>query len=1575
MRWGIAKISALVAGALWATIGALDGGPASAICNVIPGTAQTFRGTLGNLNRPFASPGDRVEVRLSPLCDAASPGFPSTAEELVVSVAFTPPHGRRSLVVLAYDCERLGAALAACGDAAAVRCVSATAAALDVVELEDQRRLRFAFPDTRGFIPPADDPAGDLALTGPATIAVTTADDPLPCDLVATPCAAQASLIACVDELFAIDGSCGASPHATFSHFTALPVPNDYQALCTEPAVPSGPCTGLAEAIHFSVDAEGNILLPMDWRGVLVPSTVPVARLLRGSARIAAGASDAALRVPSNHYLGSYTPEGAKMPPLLDPQTDPRAGELLTLFGSADAPQSVLRIARRSPTGRACTDGIADGHPCEDADDCPQGSCAPAAPLFDLGDRLRAGVGPVVIERFGAGVCQDSGQPCGADQDCAASRCVAYRIEAKDPVPLDGLVESERMLSIVASEGIEGKPLNADSDTTDDVLVLVDRASGAVEPPGAPSRRAVARIRQPPFTFPALAVENDVVAFLEPEPLEGDCAIPANCDHNGDGDVFDTILRVFRVEPDGATDVMAGRNLAVDAAPLVDDRSLAVSGGLVFFRAPELAACRYELTLASVSSTGEAGNGWSQSPGLSGDGRFIAFLSGSTNLVSDDPDEFMDIFVRDRETGENLRVATAWGLLRPAISADGRFVAYSGCRLEGYECQYLRGPLEVFDRDTGTTTRVSSDAIEPTISGNGRFVGFTSSANDVVPGDTNDNVDVFVYDRQTGSATRISPDPGGFWPALSFDGRFVAFGNQQHFVHDRVTAENALVSVDSSGRPPDDGLLLHGPPVISGSGRFIAFHSGSSQLVAGDTNGNGDVFVHDRVSRQTTRVNLDSAGRQIRNAELLSYVSNESISFDGRLVAFASPAAKLVADDPDDGSRHIYVHDRLTGMTARVGSGAIHGGAYQPAISADGGDVAFSVGAFEGDIFVHGCNRAAAGSDLTGDGRSDAVVLQVLDAASQDLLSLCPAGQVGVTGRTAVFLRPEAAGNAPASAGCPDGQVLDRGVDLNGDGDAVDDVVHLWRGSGAVLNLRCPATALSASPDWVAALVPKSAPSSGPFGSAEGDGANTVKIYQLDGAAPQSCADWLDVGQAGDAISVSGPTIAFTTPESARRIDLNDDGDAVDRVLQLYVADLAQPMNAGTLINVGHAAEEFVLGTNLVAFRTRECAHGGSAVSETCASGGTDYNGDGDADDDVLQIYDLRTRELVNTGQAVIPCRLEACDPRVPYRVLSNTVTFLTLEADQDEDLNGDDDRQDLILQTFNVQVAPRSATAALAAGVGTAPRHERTRRRDGAVFAGALTTVGTLAAGICTDTGQPCAADEACPDGTCFLPPGGCIEDLGTPCAPQGGGGCGEREFCQPIADTPGRGTCRIVRGTCDTVADCRALSACTSADRCTCEDAGPTGRRLVAPLRAHGGAVFVSAEARENGAAAACTGERCTAGTSSGDLVIAAAADSDADEIPDPFDNCPSVPNPDQLDSRDQGIGDACRSSPRPPCVGDCDSDGTVTVGELVTGVNIALERVPIAACTALQTDSGTVRIDALLRAVGAALGGCPT
>ena len=228
------------------------------------------------------------------------------------------------------------------------------------------------------------------------------------------------------------------------------------------------------------------------------------------------------------------------------------------------------------------------------------------------------------------------------------------------------------------------------------------------------------------------------------------------------------------------------------------------------------------------------------------------------------------------------------------------------------------------------------------------------------------------------------------------------------------------------------------------------------------------------------------------------------------------------------------------------------------------------------------------------------------------------------------------------------------------------------QGVGPTVNLGRAATAVVASTTRVAALVSEPAQGASIL-NGDGDALDQVlQVYSIAGAA------WSNVGYAADALAISGDHVAFITPEAAQGgPSLNGDVDTDDRVVQVYDAATA------TRTNLGLAAEELVLGEpvgtvcgphHLMAFRSLEAAEGNA-----------DQNGDGDTLDGVLVVYDLTTDTTYALGEAVTPCRLEACDPRAPYRVNGGEVRFLTFESDQSQDLDGNGVIGGLVLQNFDI--------------------------------------------------------------------------------------------------------------------------------------------------------------------------------------------------------------------------------------------------------------------------------------------------
>jgi Tol biopolymer transport system component len=210
----------------------------------------------------------------------------------------------------------------------------------------------------------------------------------------------------------------------------------------------------------------------------------------------------------------------------------------------------------------------------------------------------------------------------------------------------------------------------------------------------------------------------------------------------------------------------------------------------------------------------------------------------------------------------------------------------------------------------------------PSISSDGRFVAFGSDGDNLVSGDTNVSEDIFVHDRQTGQTSRVSVSSTGvqgedhsFDPSISSDGQFVAFESTAHnlmpgelyssldvVVHDRQTSQTKKANVFSTN---EQTYIDSSSPSISSDGRYVAFESSALTNVDGGLKFVGDIFVHDRQTGQTSRVSVSSTG--IRGN---GWSSSPSISSDGRFVAFGSDSDNLVSGDTNI-SEDIFVHDRL----------------------------------------------------------------------------------------------------------------------------------------------------------------------------------------------------------------------------------------------------------------------------------------------------------------------------------------------------------------------------------------------------------------------------------------------------------------------------------------------------------------------------------------------------------------------------------------------------------------------------------------------------------------------------------------
>jgi Tol biopolymer transport system component len=368
-----------------------------------------------------------------------------------------------------------------------------------------------------------------------------------------------------------------------------------------------------------------------------------------------------------------------------------------------------------------------------------------------------------------------------------------------------------------------------------------------------------------------------------------------------------------------------------------------VGAALVASAVPASAAP--DTVLVSRAGGGAQANDRSWGYAASGDGRYVLFESSGTNLVRGDTNGVADLFVHDRRAKRTTRGSVASGGAEAnasssdaVLSRDGRYVAFRS-EASNLVPRDSNGQADVFlhDRSTGRTTRISvtpKGQIHGTVhsiamSADGRSVTYTSDAPDVVPGDTNDTTDVFVYDRPTGKTSRVSVGTGGTQgdsysteSALSADGRYVAFSSASSnlvpgdtnaqvdvFVHDRRTGTTRRASADDGGAQSEDSA---NEPVISANGRYVAFAS-SARLDPADTDEESDVFVRDLVTRRTELVSGEGGTFPV------DQFSTPAISADGRRVAFHAGSPFLLHKaSPGELIEYEAIYDRRTGQTTRV---------------------------------------------------------------------------------------------------------------------------------------------------------------------------------------------------------------------------------------------------------------------------------------------------------------------------------------------------------------------------------------------------------------------------------------------------------------------------------------------------------------------------------------------------------------------------------------------------------------------------------------------------------------------------------
>jgi hypothetical protein len=380
----------------------------------------------------------------------------------------------------------------------------------------------------------------------------------------------------------------------------------------------------------------------------------------------------------------------------------------------------------------------------------------------------------------------------------------------------------------------------------------------------------------------------------------------------------------------------------------------------------------HQIVRASSSTAGAGGNSDSLAPSISGDGRYVAFYSYASDLVAGDTNGAADIFVYDRQNKSIARVSVGPGgaqannqSLDPAISADGRFVAFQSSATNLVSGDGPGWPeIFVYDRTTGTTTRVSkglnnqepdfpSDLPSIVSDATGHYlVAYASDARNLVAGDTAGERDIFLYDSATKAIQRITNGIGAQAngnsnrPSISANG-MVAFesdatnlvANDTNSLTDVFLYNGSAIVRVSTGLNGAQANGVSDHASISSDGNFVAFESLASDLVSGDTNGFWDIFVYNRTTGAIERVSLGINGAQANNDSF-----NPSISGDGRYVTFSSRATNLLAGQTT-APEQTFVYDRELHITKLVSVSAAgeeaNTGSIHPVISTDGATVAF----------------------------------------------------------------------------------------------------------------------------------------------------------------------------------------------------------------------------------------------------------------------------------------------------------------------------------------------------------------------------------------------------------------------------------------------------------------------------------------------------------------------------------------------------------------------------------------------------------------------------------------------------------
>lgn len=1214
-------------------------GDAVANCNLIPAAAKEFRSTDGTVDRTLVAPGLRVAVRTDFACDPTAAGFDPIAANNRVFVRFVPP-GSDADPGLTTELEIPSGDITPANCAIAGRCDT----------------ILFTFPDAT-TLDTALAPGGDgLGLTGPVQARV---ENP------------AASVLAQVGPLFDPTLACGElQPESVFGHLTAVPPPNDFGNLVTASDT----------TVEATVDGNGDLLIPVDY-GAVLPSGAgsAVFRILEAGAQLDAftASPGVPITIPGSRWLRSFNLTGRPIPPVLETNG---GGDLV--FGSVDARFSVLRVARFDPD-------------------------APGAPLYDLSDRLANGRGPIVIANATA--------------------------TARESAPLSTLSADPNGITFARNEGLEGD-LNGDGDTFDRVPQVIAVSSGTgtstalavteVTRPGF--ARPILASGGGFVAFGASEARQDYVSlngdsdamdsvlrvfsiggaslptgttvispepFVDGKPLAIDQGLVFFRSREADAvprttEILTPVLQNQHQRGDSQLPSVSrdGRYVAFDSYGGPTFLPGAPSGDHVYLLDRETGT--YELISRRTDGTPLVGD--NSRPRISADGRVVAFQSSDETFPGAGDGSFADVFVFDRDTETLECISCTFGFpadaLADDISGDGRLVLVNGTQL--------------YDRQTDTFSYVAGEVPPPSSDLEWHYVGGRGAMGDdgrivAVPLEAHVLPEfggglafsgVMVLNRDTGASTWCGP--GGGEPDVSGDGSTLVFQSQDALVTDDTNLavdvflaptsgcqNSRRISVDTEGRETSGGLSVR-ESALSDDGRFAAFVFDASGLVPGSPSGR-HVYRYDTSTNVVEAISVSESG-DFANG----FSNNIGISGDGRVVAFSSFAQNLAPDTYDVQNVFVRAETEQTSLNAADADSAdvvlqvydtttqsLVSGAPHPA-----GVVAVAAGragilsgeADDGDI------------DRNGDGDTSDRVARLIEGTSGALVETgLAASAIAISDQVLCVAVNES----------------DHGAsDLNGDGDVDDDVLFVRTlAGGQQTNTGIPIEAVGLSAAGSHCVFTTAETAQAPGADANGDGDTddtTLGVYDIATAMGSSFP------YATDDFVAQGNLVAFRVCEGRQGVvDLNFDGDvgAIGYECIMHVLDLStllventeRAAKPCTLAGCDPFFEPYRVTPTSISFLTEEFAQTGFGVSQgtplavDCKGipnlpGYCDLSGDGDIDDDMISVYNVRSgnAQLIpllppgEAGQDVPPFPTEIGDSGVLY--------VQVLETQVGEDINGD---------------------------------------------------------------------------------------------------------------------------------------------------------------------------------------------------------------------------------------------------------------------------------------------------------------